>query len=262
MEDQLLETLKCPICLGYAQDPLGCNYCHNLFCQKCITEEDKTMKISKCPMCQNEPSYKESLFAKRLVDNIILVPCPNNCNISISRTDLKEHFKICENRVMKCNLCEFTGRKTEFIEHVYKTHESELIERFDKSDINSKKMINKNGQQIYIGTNGKFYCKQKSDVKCKCCDGNCGPDNGCNCSAYMKTHCQMLNLQQGMLINNCGIPSKLYQNNLFYCGRTFKFRTGFLFIKHFTDAVCLPPSQCEECLILTQIQKYYLSEKI
>ena len=32
---------------------------------------------------------------------------------------------------------------------------------------------------------GKFYCGL-SILKCTCCAGNCGPDNGCNCEACQK----------------------------------------------------------------------------
>jgi hypothetical protein len=45
--------------------------------------------------------------------------------------------------------------------------------------------MNSNNRLARIGETGKYYCGGKVGKKCKCCDGNCGPTNGCNCTACM-----------------------------------------------------------------------------
>ena len=45
---------------------------------------------------------------------------------------------------------------------------------------------NEKGRRARIGESGKYYCGGVLDTNCMCCNGYCGPDNGCNCSACMK----------------------------------------------------------------------------
>ena len=33
---------------------------------------------------------------------------------------------------------------------------------------------------VFVGETGKYYCGMKL-LSCACCDGHCGPHNGCNC---------------------------------------------------------------------------------
>ena len=33
---------------------------------------------------------------------------------------------------------------------------------------------------VFLGDTGKYYCGMKL-LSCNCCDGHCGPNNGCNC---------------------------------------------------------------------------------
>lgn len=37
----------------------------------------------------------------------------------------------------------------------------------------------------FAGETGKYYCGMKV-LTCSCCDGHCGPDNGCNCLPCQK----------------------------------------------------------------------------
>lgn len=45
--------------------------------------------------------------------------------------------------------------------------------------------INCEGVPSQKGETGKFYCGRHI-LKCSCCDGNCGPNNGCNCESCQK----------------------------------------------------------------------------
>ena len=45
---------------------------------------------------------------------------------------------------------------------------------------------NLHGNYAEVGTSGKFYCGMSIEAcDSDCCDGNCGPNNGCNCKACM-----------------------------------------------------------------------------
>ena len=43
---------------------------------------------------------------------------------------------------------------------------------------------------MIIGETGKYYCGMRL-LSCGCCDGTCGPNNGCNCLA-----CQALDREE------------------------------------------------------------------
>ncbi len=38
---------------------------------------------------------------------------------------------------------------------------------------------------LSLGESGKYYCSQRV-LSCSCCDGRCGPNNGCSCAACQK----------------------------------------------------------------------------
>ena len=59
-ETELLETLKCPICIDFTNDPMECQFCNNIFCKQCLGVENNKIKIKNCPMCRNESNFKES----------------------------------------------------------------------------------------------------------------------------------------------------------------------------------------------------------
>ena len=48
------------------------------------------------------------------------------------------------------------------------------------------KMVNGAGRAARLGASGKYYCAGRLETKCSCCDGYCGPENGCNCTACMR----------------------------------------------------------------------------
>ena len=72
---------------------------------------------------------------------------------------------------------------------------------------------------MQIGTTGKYYCGQRL-LDCRCCDGQCGPTNGCNCADCMQLDVHSRHLPPGQLVNNIGRVSRRSSNGHFYCGRT------------------------------------------
>ncbi|CAF0926062.1 unnamed protein product [Rotaria sordida] len=51
-----------------------------------------------------------------------------------------------------------------------------------------ERTLNSQGQYAHLGSTGKFYCGSTLDgPQCSCCNGICGPTNGCNCSALVFT---------------------------------------------------------------------------
>ena len=106
--------------------------------------------------------------------------------------------------------------KEEVVKHTRLAHEDKIDEiifdlyanppgLFDPKKVINKRLVYFNliGKLAQLGTTGKFYCGGKLDVmKCTCCNGSCGPGNGCNCSECMKLDLLRLGLPKGYLVNS------------------------------------------------------------
>lgn len=79
---------------------------------------------------------------------------------------------------------------------------------------------NSKGVLARLGKNGKYYCGQRIEgPRCGCCDGYCGPINGCNCDACMMLDIELRKLPQGCLVNNQGRLAQINSTNGYYsCG--------------------------------------------
>ena len=107
---------------------------------------------------------------------------------------------------------------------------------------------NANGHIARLGSTGKYYCGMTLDgQRCGCCDGYCGPTNGCNCSACMKLDVGRRWLPPGWLVNRDGCPARKSQG-IFYCGR--RVLVGVVNC----DGYCGPTNgpNCVACQILQQ----------
>lgn len=51
-----------------------------------------------------------------------------------------------------------------------------------------------------IGKTGKYYCGQKMN-KCDCCNGECGPSDGCNCVGCMALDIEARKLPKWHFVN-------------------------------------------------------------
>ena len=120
MDDQLLEQLKCPVCLEFANNAFECSLCHNIFCPDCIiNKENKTIP---CPICRMDPNYKEAPFARKMV-NSIPSTCPNECDAkNLTLGDIHSHLLKCPERKLQCEKCNFTGKEAIFFDHAVTNH--------------------------------------------------------------------------------------------------------------------------------------------
>ena len=108
---------------------------------------------------------------------------------------------------------------------------------------------NDNGHTARLGRTGKYYCGKRLDVAyCRCCNGYCGPNAGCNCSACMKLDVKRRRLPLGWLVNSEGYPARVSEGR-FYCGRCVMVRNLFC------DGYCGPTNgpNCDACQILQRL---------
>ena len=110
------------------------------------------------------------------------------------------------------------------------------------------------GRVARLGASGKFYCGGQLDgFRCRCCNGQCGPGTGCNCSGCMLLDVQKRQLPRGWLVNREGAPARCGTDapGVFYCGRRV------LTDNPRTDGYCGPTSgdHCAACEKLNEQQQ-------
>ena len=88
--ENMLELLKCSICLNILLAPVQCNKCNNCFCKLCI-EHYQDSKI-KCPFRCENPSYLENKFVKNVL-SILKFKCKNGCDKIIKYDDPEKHYE-------------------------------------------------------------------------------------------------------------------------------------------------------------------------
>ncbi|CAF3446657.1 unnamed protein product [Rotaria sp. Silwood1] len=117
-----------------------------------------------------------------------------------------------------------------------------------------ERTLNSRGRYARLGSTGKFYCGGTLDgSQCNCCNGKCGPTNGCNCSSCMLLDVQKRILPRGWLVNSDGAPARCSSQlpTTFYCGRRVMPDDGT------SDGYCGPTNgpQCTACQRLNQQQR-------
>ena len=111
------------------------------------------------------------------------------------------------------------------MKHLTEAHEEKIVKDYDKTNTKEleeeKKETTKSGnkelnfdrinlktndrqRQARIGQSGKYYCGGSLETSCACCDRQCGPTNGCNCSSCMKLDLECRMLPKGYLVNKEG----------------------------------------------------------
>ena len=220
--------LTCPVCIDIATEAVESNCCGVVFCLRCARD----VLAESCPNCRAAPfKWKETLIARRMINSLPRA-CPN-CEEKTTYGELKGHMFKCSKAVRKCAIknCTFFGMNDEFLAHVDQNHHKEFLERFDQDiQSNMKNSLaaegtdpiaptkNNKGSECKLGSTGKFYCGLPLEGAC-CCDGYCGPTNGCNCRACMVLDIQMRRLEKGYWVNNEGATCRKGASGKVYCGR-------------------------------------------
>lgn len=215
MNKSLLDSLICPICLDYSENPVNATCCEAIYCKEC------SKGLSACSMCRAKCEFKESLFAKRLI-NTIEDQC--ECGYKCSRGDMNEHKKKCERLFTACPIdkCKKKLKRTDCFEHIAKEHQIEMMQKMDsvlqvfqnkkeeklnvafqaseasktKVAVTNTKTIdemkNKFGWMARLGSSGKYYCGKRLDgPRCACCNGFCGPVSGCSIFFHFHLHSRL-----------------------------------------------------------------------
>jgi len=99
------------------------------------------------------------------------------------------------------------------------------------------------------GITGKFYCSGALGGRCNCCNGYCGPTDGCNCLACMREDIRSRRLPPGFLVNKegrtCGVGR---ETGRLYCAAKHTRRR----VASPEVAYCRPEpyGQCTACEVL------------
>ncbi len=249
--------LTCPICIDIATEAVESNCCGVIYCLKCARD----ILSESCPNCRGSPfKWRETLIARRMINSLPRL-CPH-CEEKTTFGELKNHNLKCPKAVRKCSIknCDFSGMNDEFLAHVSSNHHKEFLERFDQ-DIQSNPKPNtadpiaptKNskGSEAKLGSTGKFYCGGQLEGSC-CCNGYCGPTNGCNCRACMLLDVQTRKLEKGYWVNKDGATCRRGTSGKVYCGRKKAMHQ---------NAYCGPNQGdgCSACRTLEQqlVSRYY-----
>ena len=208
------DFLQCPICLQLAVEAVETSCCHNIFCKDCLSAFTK----KPCPVCRKEGvTWTDNILARRMISSIP-TECPD-CGEKTTIGELPTHASKCPKWKLPCKIegCNFTGHEDEFIKHLCDAHKGTLIQTFiksagvEKNQTVEKKVfkdpitakVNSAGKNARLGSTGKYYCQGRLEGNC-CCNGYCGPTNGCNCRACMQLDIETRGLPPGFWVNNEG----------------------------------------------------------
>lgn len=103
-----LDFFTCMFCLHIANNPLCCQSCQGLFCEKCFKEKQKGCENIRCKKCNLNLIPKNLTFNMQNDLNNIKIKCPNSsCSISFPYIELKRHLESCKftERLCECVFC-------------------------------------------------------------------------------------------------------------------------------------------------------------
>ena len=207
---------ECLVCTEPCADAVETDCtCHLLLCARCAKD------IRECPTCRQEAVTFTASHAVRRIISSMPTPCPH-CNTQSTFGDLKTHLKYCEARPIRCSKCEFTGLRHALVGHANDEHPDDIVAFFSKQlEAPNRNCIeprqNQAGNMARLGDTGKFYCGKRLNGQCGCCNGNCGPNNGCNCVDCMRLDVEVRQLPPSTLVNRQGRVSQRLGRG-FVCG--------------------------------------------
>lgn len=237
----LMDEFHCGICRDYVSNAVETACCHNLACEECFTIQ------AQCPWCgSSEVRYSPSFPIRRIVSNLP-THC-TECDLAIKRGEITHHITVCPKRKITCLFCFSIFSKDVISKHLYQYHEEEVLSTLLGLEqtkllltLNSKGMlsndgvllqsntsntpenligvkINLNGTQARLGGNGKYYCSSKNNTCKECCEGVCGPFEGCNCWECMSLDVKNRKLSREYMVNREGRICRRYDNGSVFCG--------------------------------------------
>lgn len=264
---KVFEELKCPVCWNIAQDPVESSCCHHIFCSNCSSQLDRF-----CAVCRQPTIYTPSVFARRITEN---VPCKCiHCQKDFTRGTVKEHEVLCGYVDCPAPNCHFkvlvsvlsyTGCKfllyllqdikEKFLSHLFENHKDIVLKNYNRLFSIQPQAVfedpvitkqNASGRTARLGSSSKYYCGGSLNQRCVCCNGYCGPTNGCNCVDCMKLDVDSRRLPKGYLVNKEGAVARQGSTGIFYCGRKVMQPSNLC------DGYCGPTNgpNCSSCIIL------------
>ncbi|PAA51533.1 hypothetical protein BOX15_Mlig003331g1 [Macrostomum lignano] len=240
---QLLKFLYCHKCSDLATDAVDTLCCHVLLCQACLDLLEKV-----CPDCGRSCSGSPNHLARRLIG------CQpwrcRHCGAEGSRSDEADHRRLCPAQPRQCPApgCQFAGAPDEFLAHLTERHAAQLLRKSallfsaraaperqgTVQPLSSRRLrmpglmfsaagLSRDPSRQPTSHTGKNYCvRPLNGPACDCCDGICGPNNGCNCCDCMRADLATFGLRPGehALVNREGVIARVGQETgRFYCGR-------------------------------------------
>ncbi len=222
-------------------------------------------------------TYVEATPVQRALDRLP-VACENKCGAkNLTRGNLQQHLATCAHKQNKCPCpgCHFSPASNDaFLHHLITTHAPTVLANSSRlftpnpppttttttaspllqipqpqppqPDLRIEKVTNARGRSSRLGTSGMRYCGGRlPSPSCKCCDGGCGPGNGCACLECMQLAIQLRKLPIGWLVNREGASCRRGVTGLFYCGK----RHSSLERIGGCDGYCGPTDgpQCQPC---------------
>lgn len=255
----------CRICNRPPVEAVETDCCQAIYCLECTV----ISQSQPCINCRRYPfTWKESLIARQMT-SFIPYQCPQ-CQEKMTMGNSEQHYYQCSSRIRKCDIndCTFEAPNDEFFAHLIQNHKKEVLLSFDKdakaklqSSVNTSSVLKAKENQLpleaqaqkaRIGSSGKYYCGGRLETNCSCCNGHCGPDNGCNCRLCMALDIRSRGLAPGNWVNRNGSVSRP-QKGALYCGEIAKEVFG-------VNLRCDPLAkiQCKACKTLqSQIKDRY-----
>ncbi|KAL4436462.1 hypothetical protein ABPG74_003028 [Tetrahymena malaccensis] len=224
------EDIMCIVCQELPINAHTSQCCGCVLCEECT---GLTLKGSKqlCPNCRNQnPKFEKNVYLIKLINKFPAI-CKYECGYVSQVSDIKNHYKNCPKKTYQCTNCEFKGNHQSFFNHITSIHKDEVIQIFDKSLQQSsalstpkqsidplQEVKNSRGDICHIGKTSKFYCSKNVGHKCNTCDGQCGPNDGCNCPPCMELDLKYRNLKGQQALVNAEGKVAFLTNGSFYCG--------------------------------------------
>jgi len=155
--------------------------------------------------------------------------------------------------IRKCNIdnCAFSATQDEFLSHLITSHSNHLLQTFDQNvsipSLDSDKHYNLTesstnsiGRKARLDKTTKYYCGAKLNGSCQCCNGYCGPSDGCNCGPCMLLDVESRKLPIGYWVNREGAVCRKGKNGNIYCGR----------MEIYYNDYCEDENNCHACKIM------------